>query len=75
MVLSLAATIVLFAAALNLGPRVTRALIGLSSVALACFGCVLLWSGVRGLQSPVTPAQRPRHPAPHAGSPLPVRST
>ena len=48
MVLSLAGTIVLFAAARNLGPRVTRVLIGLSSVALACFGCYLLWSGVGG---------------------------
>ena len=46
MVLALAGTIVLFAAARNLGPRVTRVLIGLSSVALACFGCYLLWSGV-----------------------------
>jgi threonine/homoserine/homoserine lactone efflux protein len=46
MVLSLAGTIALFAAARNLGPRVTRVLIGLSSVALACFGCYLLWSGV-----------------------------
>ena len=44
MVLSLAGTIVLFAAARNLGPRVTRALIGLSSVALACFGCYLIVS-------------------------------
>jgi threonine/homoserine/homoserine lactone efflux protein len=44
MVLSLAGTIVLFAAARNLGPRVTRALIGLSSVALACFGCYLIGS-------------------------------
>ena len=48
MVLSLADTIVLFAAARNLGPRVTRVLIGLSSVALACFGCYLLWSGAGG---------------------------
>ncbi len=48
MVLSLAGTIVLFAAARNLGPRVTRVLIGLSSVALACFGCYLLWSGAGG---------------------------
>jgi threonine/homoserine/homoserine lactone efflux protein len=48
MVLSLAGTIALFAAARNLGPRVTRALIGLSSVALACFGCYLLWSGAGG---------------------------
>jgi threonine/homoserine/homoserine lactone efflux protein len=44
MVLSLAGTIALFAAARNLGPRVTRALIGLSSVALACFGCYLIGS-------------------------------
>ena len=49
MVLSLAGTIVLFAAARNLGPRVTRVLIGLSSVALACFGCYLLWSGIGGV--------------------------
>ena len=49
MVLSLAGTIALFAAARNLGPRVTRVLIGLSSVALACFGCYLLWSGIGGL--------------------------
>ncbi len=48
MVLGLAGTVVLFAAARNLGPRVTRALVGLSSVALACFGCYLLWSGVSG---------------------------
>jgi threonine/homoserine/homoserine lactone efflux protein len=46
MVLALAATIVLFAAARNLGLRVTRVLVGLSSLALACFGCYLLWSGV-----------------------------
>jgi threonine/homoserine/homoserine lactone efflux protein len=49
MVLSLAGTIALFAAARNLGPRVIRVLIGLSSVALACFGCYLLWSGIGGL--------------------------
>ena len=49
MVLALAATIVLFAAARNLGPRVTRLLIAFSSVALACFGCYLLWGGCRTL--------------------------
>jgi threonine/homoserine/homoserine lactone efflux protein len=41
MVLSLAGTIALFAAARNLGPRVNRVLIGLSSLALACFGFYL----------------------------------
>jgi threonine/homoserine/homoserine lactone efflux protein len=46
MVLSLAGIIALFAMARNLGPRVNRALIALSAVALACFGCYLLWSGV-----------------------------
>jgi threonine/homoserine/homoserine lactone efflux protein len=46
MVLSLAGTIVLFAAARSLGPRVSRLLIGLASVALGCFGCYLLWSGI-----------------------------
>ena len=48
MVLALAATIALFAASRNLGPRVTRLLIGLSSVALACFGCYLLFSSAGG---------------------------
>jgi threonine/homoserine/homoserine lactone efflux protein len=48
MVLSLAGTIALFAAARNLGPRVTRVLIGVSAAALACFGCYLLWSGIAG---------------------------
>ena len=46
MVLSLAGTIALSATARSLGPHVNRALIGLSSLALACFGCYLLWSGI-----------------------------
>jgi threonine/homoserine/homoserine lactone efflux protein len=54
MVLSLAGTIALFAAAKNLGPRVNRALIGLSSVALACFGCYLLSPGAGGLVARAT---------------------
>ena len=48
MVLSLAGTIALSATARNLGPRVNRVLIGLSSLVLACFGCYLLWSGAGG---------------------------
>ncbi|MGA2266957.1 MAG: LysE family transporter [Bryobacteraceae bacterium] len=50
MVLSLAGTIALFAAARNLGPRVNRVLIGVSSMALAGFGSYLLWAGVGGLR-------------------------
>ena len=46
MVLSLAGTIALSATARSLGLHVNRALIGLSSLALACFGCYLLWSGI-----------------------------
>jgi threonine/homoserine/homoserine lactone efflux protein len=52
MVLALAGTIVLFAAARNLGPRVTRVLIALSSVALACFGCYLLWGSLASCGRP-----------------------
>lgn len=43
MVLGLAGNIVLFGQARKLGPSVTRTLIGLSAVALALFGCWLLW--------------------------------
>jgi len=28
---------------------VGRALVGISAIALACFGCYQLWSGTRGL--------------------------
>lgn len=35
----------LFAAARNLGPRVSRALVGVSAIALACFGLYELWLG------------------------------
>jgi threonine/homoserine/homoserine lactone efflux protein len=60
MVLSLAGTIALFAAARNLGPRVNRVLIGLSSLALACFGCYLLFGSAGDLlagafSGPVSP--------------------
>jgi threonine/homoserine/homoserine lactone efflux protein len=46
LVLSTAGIIVLFATARNLGPRVSRALLGVSSVALAGFGVYLLWTSV-----------------------------
>jgi threonine/homoserine/homoserine lactone efflux protein len=47
MVISLAGIIVLFAAARNLGPQVSRALLGVSALALACFGVYELWLGTR----------------------------
>jgi len=49
MIVTLAAIIVLFASARNLGPRVCRSLVGASALALACFACYQLWSGATGL--------------------------
>jgi len=49
MALTLAGIIVLFGSASRLGPRVGRALVGASAVALACFGGYQLWSGTTGL--------------------------
>ncbi len=40
------AMIVLFAAAGNLGPRIRKSLIGLSSIGLICLGIYQLWLGV-----------------------------
>jgi threonine/homoserine/homoserine lactone efflux protein len=48
MVLGTGATIVLFGMAGKLGGGVSRTLIGLSAVALAAFGCYLLWSAAFG---------------------------
>ncbi len=47
MVASLAGIIMLFAAARNLGPQVSRVLLGASAIALACFGLYELWLGTR----------------------------
>ena len=46
MVISLIGLIVLFSAARRLGPRVTRAMVGISAVALACFGAYQTWQGL-----------------------------
>lgn len=46
MVMSLIGLIVLFGAARRLGPRVTRAMVGISAVALACFGVYQIWQGL-----------------------------
>ncbi len=48
MITALAALIILFATASRLGPRVTRALNGLSALALLLFGLYQLWQGVVG---------------------------
>ena len=46
MILCQAGIILLFAAARNLGPRVNRVMVGISAIALACFGIYELWSGL-----------------------------
>jgi hypothetical protein len=40
--------VLLFAGARRLGPRVNRALVGLSAVALAAFGLWQFWLGLAG---------------------------
>jgi threonine/homoserine/homoserine lactone efflux protein len=49
MVLVTGLLVVLFSTARALGPRVSRALVGLSALALACFGVYQLWSGSTAL--------------------------
>ncbi len=48
MILTLAGIIILFGTARHLGPKVNRAMLGMSVVALACFGLYQLWLGVSG---------------------------
>jgi threonine/homoserine/homoserine lactone efflux protein len=48
MIVSLAAIIVLFGVARNLGPRIVRVLRAASVVGLAAFGCYQLWAGITG---------------------------
>ena len=47
MILSMVGIILLFATATGLGPKVNRALVGVSAVALAGLGCWQLWFGLR----------------------------
>jgi threonine/homoserine/homoserine lactone efflux protein len=51
MVLTVAVIITLFAGARSFGPRIGRALVGASAVALACFGGYQLWVGIKALVS------------------------
>ena len=46
MILGLAAIILVFGTARQLGPKVNRALLGFSAVALFCFGLYQLWLGI-----------------------------
>ena len=46
LVVCLVGTIMLFSTARNLGPRVSRVLIGISAIALACFGLYALWLAI-----------------------------
>ena len=47
MILGFAAIITVFGSARQLGPKVNRALLGVSAVALFCFGLVQLWLGIK----------------------------
>jgi threonine/homoserine/homoserine lactone efflux protein len=46
MILSLCGIIILFGAARQLGPSVNRALLGISAIALLCFGIYQSWLGI-----------------------------
>lgn len=48
MIASLIAVILIFGTARKLGPRVNHVLLGVSAVALFCFGLLQLWLGVKG---------------------------
>jgi threonine/homoserine/homoserine lactone efflux protein len=48
MILSLVTIILLFGTARQLGPRVNRVLLGISAIALFCFGLYQLWLGTIG---------------------------
>jgi threonine/homoserine/homoserine lactone efflux protein len=47
MILSLIAVIFVFSTARQFGPRVNRALLGISAIALFCFGLYQLWLGIK----------------------------
>lgn len=48
MISSLAAIILIFGTASRMGPKVNRALLGISAIALFCFGSYQLWLGMMG---------------------------
>jgi len=48
MILSLCGIIIIFGVARQLGPRINRILLGISAIALFCFGLYQLWLGYKG---------------------------
>lgn len=48
MILSLVTIILVFGLARQLGPKVNRAMLGISAIALLCFGLYQLWNGLPG---------------------------
>ena len=48
MIVSLCAIIIIFGSARQLGPRINRAFLGVSAIALFCFGMYQLWQGTLG---------------------------
>jgi threonine/homoserine/homoserine lactone efflux protein len=47
MILGFSLIIIVFGSAQQLGPKVNRALLGISAIALFCFGLVQLWLGIK----------------------------
>jgi threonine/homoserine/homoserine lactone efflux protein len=47
MILGFSLVIVVFGSARQLGPKVNRALLGISGIALFCFGLIQLWLGIK----------------------------
>lgn len=47
MILGFSTVIVVFGSTRQMGPKVNRALLGVSAIALFCFGLVQLWLGIR----------------------------
>jgi threonine/homoserine/homoserine lactone efflux protein len=48
LIFSLSAIVLVFGTARQFGPKVTRALLGVSAIALFCFGLYQLWRGIVG---------------------------
>ena len=47
MIIGFSAIIIVFGSARQLGPKINRALLGISAIALFCFGLIQLWLGIK----------------------------